>query len=214
MITVVYLGDSKNSGSTSAAVDQFVLAATTATIVSSPSATVYGQVVALTATITSSIGSPPDGETVTFKQGSNVLGTAPLSGGTATLSTSTLGVGTKQVTAVYAGDANFAASTSKATSQVISKALTTIALTSPQNPAIFGQPITFTATVTPQFSGVPTGTVTFLDGTKVLKTVSLSDGAASLTTSTLTRGVHNITAKYNASTSFTGNSGSLSQTVN
>jgi hypothetical protein len=214
LITAVYLGDSKNSGSTSAAVDQFVLAATTTTITSSPNPTVYGQAVALTATITSSIGAPPDGEMITFKQGPNVLGTAPLSGGTATLSTSALAVGTKLVTAVYAGDADFAASTSKAASQVIGKASTTIGLTSPQNPAIFGQPITFTATVTPQFSGVPTGTVTFLDGTKVLKTVSLSGGEASLTTSALIRGVHNITAKYNASTSFTGNSGALSQTVN
>jgi hypothetical protein len=137
-----------------------------------------------------------------------------VSGGAAAFSTSTLAVGTKLVTAVYGGDTDFTASTSKAASQVIGKASTTIALTSPLNPAVFGQPITFTATVTPQFSGTPTGTVTFLDGAKVLKTVTLSASAASFTTSTLARGVHNITAKYNASTSFIGNSGLLSQTVN
>jgi hypothetical protein len=214
IITAVYPGDSNNNGSTSAAVNQFVLAATTSTITSSLNPSVYGQAVVFTATITSSIGAPPDGETVTFEQGPNVLGTATVSGGAAAFSTSTLAVGTKSVTAVYGGDADFAASTSKAVSQIIGKAATTVALTSPQNPAIFGQPITFTATVTPQFSGTPTGTVTFLDGAKVLKTVTLSASAASFTTSTLARGVHNITAKYNASASFTGNSGLLSQTVN
>jgi hypothetical protein len=213
-ITVVYLGDAKNSGSTSTALNQFVMAATTTTVTSSPSPSVYGQSVVFTATVTSSIGAPPDGDTVTFKQGANILGTATLSGGTATLSTSTLAVGTKLVTAVYGGDTDFTASTAKATSQVITKATTTIALTSSQNPAIFGQPIIFTATVIPQFSGVPTGTITFLDGTKVLKTVILSAGAASFSTSTLARGVHSITGKFNASTAFTGNSASLSQTVN
>src|SRR5271154_5987078 len=192
-ITAVYLGDSKNNGSTSAALDQFVLAATTTTITSSPDPSVYGQGVSFTATTASSIGAPPDGETVTFKQGANMLGTATLAGGTATLSISTLAVGTKLMTAVYGGDADFAASTAKAASQVIGKASTTVVLISPQNPAVFGQPLTLTATVIPQFSGVPTGTVTFLDGAKVLKTTPLSAGAASFTTSTLARGVHNLT---------------------
>jgi len=213
IITVVYPGDANNNGGTSAPFNQFVVAATTTTVTSSPSPSVYGQTVVFTATIASSIGAPADGETVTFKQGANILGSGLLSGGTATLSISTLAVGTKMVTAVYGGDSDFAASTSKAVSQVISKATTTVALGSSQNPTTFGQPITLSATVTPQFSGVPTGTVTFLDGAKVLKTVTLSGGAASFTTSTLTRGVHNITAKYNASPSFTGNSGLLSETV-
>jgi hypothetical protein len=56
--------------------------------------------------------------------------------------------------------------------------------------------------------------VTFYDGTTVLKTASVSGGVAKFTTSTLTSGTHNITATYNGSTSFTGSSGSLTQTVN
>jgi len=213
-ITVVYAGDANNNGSVSAPLNQFVLAAAMTTLTSSPNPSVYGQTVIFSTTIASSIGVPPDGETVTFKHGASVLGTGTLSGGTATLSTSTLAVGTKLVTAIYGGDTDFAASTSKAASQVIGKASTTTVLTSSQNPATFGQPITFTATVTPQFSGMPSGTVTFLNGTKVLETAPLSGGAASFTTSTLTRGVHNIAAKYNASTSFIGNTGSVSETVN
>ncbi len=214
IMTAVYEGDSKNNGSTSAPVDQFVLAATTTTLKSSLNPSVYGQSVVFTATVTSSIGAPPDGETVTFKQGTTVLGAVTMSGGTATFSISTLGVGTKSVTAVYGGDSNFAASTSKALKQVVNKATTTTTLASSQNPSSLGQSVTFTASVTPQFSGKVTGTVTFYDGATALKTVSMSGGVAKFTTSTLAAGEHSITATYNGSTSFTGSSASLMQTVN
>jgi hypothetical protein len=213
-ITSVYEGDSNNGGSTSAPVSQFVLATTTTTLTSSPNPSAYGQAVTFTAAVTSSIGSPPDGETITFKQGATVLGTGTLSGGAATLSKLTLGVGTKSVTAVYGGDSNFAASTSKAVSQVVNKATTTTTLASSQNPSNFGQSVTFTASVTPRFSGTVKGNVTFYDGTTALKTVALSGDVAKFTTSTLTSGTHSITATYNGSTSFTGSSASLTQTVN
>ena len=54
--------------------------------------------------------------------------------------------------------------------------------------------MTFTASVTPQFSGTVKGSVTFYDGTTVLKTMALSGGVAKFTTSTLTSGAHSITA--------------------
>jgi uncharacterized repeat protein (TIGR03803 family) len=213
-ITAVYSGDSNHSGSTSPAVDQVVQAPTTTTITSLPNPSVYGQAVILTATVTATIGAPPDGEAVTFKQGSTLLGTGTLSGGTATLSTSTLGVGEKKVTAVYGGDANFTSSKSEILSQVVGEAATTTTLTSSLNPSNFGQSVTFTATVAPQFSGTPTGKVAFYDGTTLLKTVALSGGVAKYTTSKLTADTHNITATYNGSTSFIGSSASLTQTVN
>jgi hypothetical protein len=213
-ITAVYEGDSNNSGSTSAPVSQFVLATTTTTLTSSPNPSAYGQTVAFTAVLTSSIGAPPDGETVTFKQGTSVLGTGTLSSGSASFTTSTLKVGTTAVKAVYSGDSNFTSSTSKPISQIIGKATTAMALTSSQNSSTYGQPVTFTATVAPQFIGTPTGSVVFKDGTKTLKTVTLSGGVASYTTSTLTHGTHTITATYSGSTSFDGSSASLTQTVN
>jgi hypothetical protein len=214
-ITAVYEGDPNNSSSTSAPVNQIVLAVTTISLTSSPNPSAYGQSVTFKAVVTSSIGAPPNGETITFKQGAAVLGTGTLSGGTATISTSTLTVGTKGVTAVYSGDSNFAPSTSKAVSQVISKATSATTLTSSQNPSTHGQPVTFTATVAPQFSWTPTGSVVFKDGTKALKTVTLSGGVASYTTSTLATGTHSITATYNGSGSFLGSSSTpLTQTVN
>ena len=168
-----------------------------------------------TAVVTSKLGAPPDGETVSFMKGKTVLGAGTLSGGSASFATSALPVGKNAVTAVYGGDSNFAASTSKAVTQVISKATTTTALASSLNPSIVGQSVTFTATVTPEFGGKVTGTVSFYDGTTVLKTIGVSGGAAKFTTKTLTSGTHTITATYNGSTSFDGSSSvPLIQTVN
>jgi hypothetical protein len=75
--------------------------------------------VTFTAVITSSAGAPPDGETVTFEQGTKVLGTGTLSSSSASFTTSALGVGTKPVKALYFGDANFSGDTSNKVQQVV-----------------------------------------------------------------------------------------------
>jgi hypothetical protein len=181
---------------------------------SSPNPSTYGEAVTFTAMVTSYLGMPPDGEKVTFQQSSKVLGIQTLSGGSASFLTSALPRRTNTITAVYGGDAIFAASTSNAVSQVVSTATTTTTLVSSLNPSNFGQSVTFTASVTPQFGGKVTGTVTFYDGTTALKTVSLSGGTAKFTTSTLTSGKHSITATYSGSTNFNSSSASLTQTVN
>ena len=62
--------------------------------------------------------------------------------------------------------------------------------------------MTFTATVAPQFTGTPTGTVTFVDGTTILATERVSAGAAKFTTSKLASGAHTIMATYKGSTSY------------
>lgn len=211
VITAAYQGDANHNTSTSAPVNQVVLVATTTTLASSPNPSVYGQPVLLTAMVTSSAGTPPNGEAITFKQGSTVLGTGNLNGGTATFSVSTLTVGTKGLTAVYSGDSKFNTSTSITVSQVISQATTATSLASSQNPATFGRSVTLTATVAPQFTGIPTGTVTFMNGTMTLKVVTLAGGVASYTTTTLAVGTESITAVYKGSTSF---SGSTSHAVN
>jgi hypothetical protein len=81
--------------------------------------------VALTATVSSTAGTP--GGIVTFYNGSTTLGTGTLnSSGVATLSTTTLPVGTDAVSASYAATGNFAASTSTATNITVSTASQTI----------------------------------------------------------------------------------------
>ncbi len=97
------------------------LAATTSTLTSSPNPSANGQAVTFTAVVDSNGGTPPDGETVSFMEGTTVLGTGTLSGGSATFTTSTLNVGTTLVKALYAGDSDFDGSKSKPVKQVVKK---------------------------------------------------------------------------------------------
>ena len=91
---------------------------TTTTLASSPNPSTRGKSVTFTATITSGSGIPPDDENVSFNKGDTFLGTGSLKDGVATFSTSTLGVGTATVRAIYAGDGAFKGSKSMAVKQV------------------------------------------------------------------------------------------------
>jgi hypothetical protein len=121
---VVYGGDTNFNTSTSSTLSQVVnKASTTTTVTSSANPSVYGQSVMFTATVAAvSPGAGTPTGTVTFKDGSTVLGTGTLSGGVATYTTSTLALGTHSITVVYGGDTNFASSTSGALSQVVNQA--------------------------------------------------------------------------------------------
>jgi Bacterial Ig-like domain (group 3)/Beta-propeller repeat len=79
---------------------------------------------------------------------------------------------------------------------------TTIASSS--NPSAFGQSVTFTAMVTSQGSGTPTGTVTFTYGsTKLCNAMTLSGGAATCTYSALPVGSDIVTGTYSGDAKFT-----------
>jgi len=92
---------------------------TTNKLTSAPNPSGAGESVTFTATVDSSEGPPPDGETVTFMQGTKRLGTGTLSSGIAVFTTSGLPAGTHAVTATYGGDANFDSSTSNIVKQVV-----------------------------------------------------------------------------------------------
>jgi poly(3-hydroxybutyrate) depolymerase len=190
---------------------------TTTTISSSLNPSTYGQAVTFTAVVSSALGPPPNGETVTFKQGSTVLGTGQLRGGSATFETTTLDRtqgGSDAVKAVYAGDSNYATSTSAPVNQAVNPAATTTTVVSSQNPANVGQSVTFTATVAPQFSGTVTGQVSFYNGTTKLAGVTLSGGTASYTSTKIPAGSDQITGLYAGSSSFlTSTSAAISQAV-
>src|SRR5207248_936522 len=120
----------------------------------------------------------------------------------ATLNVSTLAVGAHPITAAYQGDGNFLASTSQVVNEQINGAAPTATiLASSPAPSVFGQAVTFTATVLGAL--VPSGTVTFKDGTTDLGTRALDGtGKATLLISSLGVGAHSVTAYYNGDTSF------------
>ena len=199
-MTAVYAGDSVNVGSTSNAVTVTVSLAQTSTALMASAANVnVGTGVTFTATVTQNPGSNVPTGTVTFMDGAKVLGTGTLNGaGVATLATATLVIGPHTVTAVYGGDSNDAASTSATVTVTLALAQTSTALmASALNPTV-GASVTFTATVAQNpGSGVPTGTVTFMDGATVLGTGTLSGaGVATFSTASLALGPHTVAAVY------------------
>ena len=103
----------------------------------------------------------------------------------------------------------------------LAPAATTTTVTSSADPSVFGQPVTFTATVSTAGLGTPTGNVQFFDGASPIGgPVALNvSGQAQLTTSSLSVGNHTITAQYagDVPSGFNASSGGLNtnpQTVN
>ena len=187
---------------------------TTTAVTSSQNASVFGQSVTFTATVSPSApGAGTPTGMVTFLDGGNSIYTGTLSGGVATFTTSALAAGNHTITANYAGDASFSGSAASLTGnpQVVNKASTTSAVISSQNPSSFGQSVTFTATVSPSApgAGTPTGTVTFLDGGSSIGTGTLSGGVATFSTSSLAAANHTITTSYAGDGSFNGGTGTL-----
>jgi hypothetical protein len=164
---------------------------TTTALVSSNNTASFGHSVTFTARVT---GNSPTG-TVQFLDGATSLGTpVALTAGVAALSTSSLAVGPHSITAVYSGDASNPGSTSAALSETISPNPSATTVVSSLNPAIAGNPVTFTATVT---GTSPTGTVEFLSGSTSLGApVALTSGGATFTTASLPVGPDSITAVY------------------
>ena len=85
---------------------------------------------------------------------------------------------------------------------MVNPATTTTSLTTSANPINEGQSVTFTATVTPEYIGPVTGSLSFYSGSTKLKTLTLSNGSVSYTTSTLEPGTDSITAVYKGDSSF------------
>jgi hypothetical protein len=182
--------------------------ATSTTLTSSVNPSTFGQSVTFTATVAPATATG----TVTFLDGGIAIGTGSVISGTATFATTALSVNAHAITAVYGGDSNDSTSTSSALTQTVNQGPTTTTLTSSLNPAIVGQSITLTATVSPSSA---TGTVTFNDGATSIGTGTLSGGSAALAVSSLSIATHSITAVYGGDASDAGStSAALSQVVN
>lgn len=187
---------------------QAVLNTTTTSLTSSLNPSTVGQSVTFTATVNAPSGKPTG--TVTFFDGTTILGTGTLSGNTATFTTTSLPAGSHNITSVYNGSTGYSGSTSSILTQVVTAPITstTTSVASSLNPSVSGQSVTFTATVTAA-SGTPTGTVTFFDGTTNLVAITLSGNTATFTSSAFSVGSHNITAVYNGNANYSSSTSTI-----
>ncbi len=201
-LKAVFPGDANYLTSTSSTLNVTV---TTIILSSTVNPSTYGQTVTFTASVVSGATG-----TVTFKDGTVVLGTGTISGTTATFTTSTLVIGIHDITGVYSGDSTHATATSPVLAQEVDKATPTLGLAT-SGPSTYGGAVTITATL----PAGPTGTVTFMSGTVTLGTAPVSaGGVASISTSVLPTGTDGITATYSGDTNYNAATGSAQQTVN
>ncbi|MGC9292306.1 MAG: Ig-like domain repeat protein, partial [Acidobacteriaceae bacterium] len=194
-LTASYVANGSFAASTSSATVVTInsVETTTTSLSASPTNSTYGATVTLAATVSGSGGTPTG--TVNFYDGATLLGTGVLnSSGVATISTTTLPVGSNSVTASYAANGSFAASTSSAVTVTVTAAATTTALSASPTSAVYGASVTLTATVASS-GGTPTGVVTFYNGATSLGTGTLNaSGVATLTVAALPVGSDSLTA--------------------
>jgi hypothetical protein len=166
-------------------------------VTTSPAPSGSGQPMSFTAALGAVLPAPaaPEG-VVHFFDGSTLIGSAPLSEGTATVATAGLDPGSRPITARYDGDGSFEPGAGTATHVVLDAAATpSIAMSSTRNPSNHGQTVTISAMVSR--SGVAMiGVVDFYDDAEYLGSGTLESGSARLTTSALALGSHGITARY------------------
>jgi Bacterial Ig-like domain (group 3) len=126
--------------------------------------------------------------------------------------------GAKTLTASYAGDGNFLASTASGT-LVVATGASGAALASSANPSIYGAAVVLTATITPTASyPVPTGVVDFSDGATVLcaarPLAAVGQAAsASCTAVALAGGSHVLKASYAGDANTQPSQATLTQVV-
>jgi hypothetical protein len=208
-ITATTSGDANNNPATSPPT-QVTVAKTTVvvTLASSANPSAPGQAVTFSATIQAgATGS------VTFLDGTTVLGLGTVNAaGITTFTTSTLAIGSHQITASYGGDSAYSAATSAVLTQVVGKIPTVTTIVESAPAQLLHTGVTFTANVTAP-SPNATGTVTFMDGTTVLGTAPLSGSGgvivslttnanATFATAGLLTGAHQIVAVYSGDSTF------------
>jgi hypothetical protein len=235
-IAACYIGTPAFTASDGSVVQQVKTNVTSTAVTSSSTAntSVFGESVTFTATVTT--GSPAEAVAVgsiAFIEGgtcgspgtTHQAATAVNGSGQASFTTSALSVATHNIVGCYSGSPGPYAASEGSVSQIVSRAVTTTSVSSSSagNTSVFGEPVTFEATVAVSApgSGTPTGTVTFIEGgtcaepTTILSgPTALSTLKASFQTSLLSVTSHTIVGCYSGDGNFTDSNGSTTQTVN
>ena len=198
---------------------------TTTTLAALPTNPLAGQTTVLTATVAPSPAAnasalAPTGTVIFYINGTPT--TEPLVNGVATFATVLTAVNGNYITAVYSGDTNWNGSTSPQSIVDIAPIVTTSSLTANETNALYTTNIVLTDTVlvaptaTDPYPVSPGGTVTFYDlyngqtillGSANVTPLIAGQAVAQLSTTGLMKGTHNISALYNANSTYAASTG-------
>jgi hypothetical protein len=198
-LVAVYSGDATHAAAQSSA---FAITVTplAVTATANPESIVYGQPVPVLGGVLSGV-LPQDAGMVAavFTTSAGALSPVGIYPITATLTGSAAG---NYAIAVTPADLNIAKAQSLATLANLTS-----------NPSV-GIPVTLSAQVASTTSGVPTGSITLMDGTAVLAVAPLSAaGGATFTTSSLALGTHTLSAAYAGDSNFLPSSPAVATVV-
>ncbi len=229
-VVVTYLGDGNYLGSVSEEYQIVVDKASTTLVVGVPNLSLArGNDMTFTATVSpaapgSGVATGPVQFYLDVINPLNLIGVGSLdTNGVASVTSNTLPAGVRTIIAVYAGDNNFLGSQGSNSYTVLPAVTTTTLTSSRPTSSVFGENVTFEATVQSVLpvNGIPTGQVTFrIDGV-FHSTVTLNaQGKASFTTNSLAVGNRLITAEFfdptqpDINDQFGPSSASITQVVN
>jgi len=187
--------------------------ASTTLLAASVSQTIVGNPVTLTATVAGPVGVAAPTGSVTFYDGTTLLGSAPLnSSGVAQLSASFSTSGTHTIQADYTGDSNYISSVSANVAESVSstKINPSVALSTLTSLTTPGTSLPFTVKINTS----ATGTVTLTDGSTVVGSGTVAGGVATFNYAPTTVGTHSIKVTYSGDVTFNSGSSSISLIVN
>jgi hypothetical protein len=155
------------------------------TLTLDPTSLVYGQNgISILATVSETVpgSGTPTGNVSLALNGSSLgqIALAETQAGTASGGTTfsqVLSAGTYTFLGTYPGDGNFNPTSFGAT-EIIAKAATSVTFSATPLSLVAGQKVALSATVVPQYAGVPTGRVTFNNGGSAIGSAALNSAAA------------------------------------
>ena len=212
--TATYTGDANFGAVSGSTLTNVQKAATMTTVTPTPASPVYGQVQTFSVSVAPQIaGVVPTGTvTVTTPGVLQPLCTVTLVAGAGScVSSANVPTATGIVyQATYSGDPNFLASTGTSSGNVVGQATsaTTLVLSSASSAYGAEGAQVFTATVTPEVSGAPTGSVAVKAGTATVCTITLVDGTGTCSPAATALGPsgtpYAMTGVYGGDADFTG----------
>jgi len=129
--------------------------------------------------------------------GTNTLGSVAVSSsGVAAYTTSSLTLGTHNITAVYGGDANDTGSTSAALAETVTAYGTQTSLAASSTSLNTDQELTLLTTTTTTSGGAVTGTITYMNGTTTLGSATVGENGTATLSINPAAGSYSITAHY------------------